>query len=55
MQPNLQQDAQFNYSAKAQVMQKYLDAVGSRHRAAIDRRARRQHPDLAGIRRFRSS
>ena len=43
MQPNLQQDVKFNYSAKAEVMQRYLRAVRSRRRAAIDRRARRQH------------
>ena len=41
MQPNLQQDDKFNYAAKAEVMQKYLDAVGPRHRAAIHRRERR--------------
>jgi len=48
MQPNLQQDARFNYAAKAEVMRKYL-TLSDRVRTAIHRCARRQHPDLAGI------
>jgi len=43
MQPNLQQDVKFNYAAKAEVMQKYLTLSDARLRAAIHRRARRQH------------
>ncbi len=37
MQPNLQQDVRFNYSAKAEVMQKYLTLSDRRIRAAIHR------------------
>ncbi|MGY4300763.1 apolipoprotein N-acyltransferase [Bradyrhizobium sp. i1.4.4] len=51
MQPDLQQDAKFNYAAKAEVMKKYL-ALSDRASGpqSTDRRARCHHPDLAGIR-----
>jgi len=39
MQPNLQQDVRFNYSAKAEVMQKYLTLSDRASGAAIHRRA----------------
>jgi len=50
MQPNLQQDVKFNYGRQdgshAEISWRWSD---SGVRAAIDRRARRQHSDLAGI------
>ncbi len=49
MQPNLQQDAKFNYAAKAEVMQKYLTLSDRASGPQSTGVKRRPDPDLAGI------
>ena len=49
MQPNLPQDDKFNYAARAAGDEPLHRAVGSLDRTGLDRRARRDAPDLAGV------
>ena len=49
MQPNLAQDDKFNYGARAAGDEPLSRAVGPLDRSGLDRRARRDAPDLAGV------
>ena len=52
MQPNLQQDVRFNYSAKQEVMNRYIALSNRASGVAIARDGRYDTTDLAGIVRF---
>ena len=49
MQPNLQQDEKFNYTAKTQVMERYLKLSNRATGPRVEGRAGLQHFGLAGI------